>query len=66
MRIYLTGAVGAEHGTPLSRDQLAEEVWNGSPPDRWEVAVRALVSKVRALLAPVVWTPPAPRRWSPA
>jgi DNA-binding SARP family transcriptional activator len=45
--------LAAEHGTPVSRDQLVEEVWNGSPPVGWEVAVRALVSKVRGLLEPV-------------
>jgi hypothetical protein len=29
--------LAAEHGVPVSRDQLAEEVWNGSPPPEWEV-----------------------------
>jgi DNA-binding SARP family transcriptional activator len=24
--------LAAEHGTPVSRDQLAEELWNGKPP----------------------------------
>ena len=43
--------LAAEHGTPLSRDQLVEELWNGSPPAGPEVAVRALVSKLRGLLA---------------
>jgi SARP family transcriptional regulator, regulator of embCAB operon len=45
--------LAAEHGTPLSRDQLVEELWNGSPPAGPEVAVRALVSKLRGLLEPV-------------
>jgi DNA-binding SARP family transcriptional activator len=45
--------LAAEHGTPVSRDQLVEEVWNGSPPVGWQVAVRALISKVRGLLEPV-------------
>jgi DNA-binding SARP family transcriptional activator len=45
--------LAAGHGTPLARDQLAEEVWNGCPPASWDVAVRALVSKLRGLLEPV-------------
>jgi Transcriptional regulatory protein, C terminal len=49
--------LAADHGTPVSRDQLAEEVWRGSPPVGWEVAVRALVSKVRNLLEPVAGCP---------
>jgi SARP family transcriptional regulator, regulator of embCAB operon len=36
--------LAAEHGRPLARDRLAEELWNGEPPAGWEVAVRALVS----------------------
>jgi DNA-binding SARP family transcriptional activator len=55
--------LAAEHGTTVSRDQLAEEVWDGSPPVGWEVAVRALVSKVRGLLEPVAGCPG--RRSSP-
>jgi DNA-binding SARP family transcriptional activator len=42
--------LAAEHRTPLSRDQLAEEIWNGRPPLEWEVALRALISR-RPLLA---------------
>jgi DNA-binding SARP family transcriptional activator len=49
--------LAAEHGTPVSRDQLAEEIWKGNPPVGWEVAVRALVSKVRGLLEPVARRP---------
>src|SRR4029453_15337340 len=49
--------LAAEHGTPLARDQLAEEVWNGCPPPRWDVAVRALVSKLRGLLEPLAGRP---------
>jgi hypothetical protein len=32
--------LAAEHRTLLSRDQLAEEIWNGRPPIEWEVALR--------------------------
>ena len=49
--------LAAEHGRPLSRDRLAEELWNGEPPAGWEVAVRALVSKLRGLLEPVTGRP---------
>jgi len=49
--------LAAEHGSPVSRDQLVEEVWDGSPPVGWEVAVRALVSKIRSLLKPVAGRP---------
>ena len=49
--------LAAEHGTPVSRDRLVEEVWDESPPVGWEVAVRALVSKVRGLLEPVAGRP---------
>jgi DNA-binding SARP family transcriptional activator len=49
--------LAADHGTPVSRDLLAEEIWRGNPPVGWEVAVRALVSKVRSLLEPVARRP---------
>jgi DNA-binding SARP family transcriptional activator len=49
--------LAAEHGVPVSRDRLVEEVWDASPPVGWEVAVRALVSKVRGLLEPVAGRP---------
>src|SRR5918993_626624 len=49
--------LAAEHGRPLSRDRLAEELWNGEPPAGWEVAVRALASKLRGLLEPVTGRP---------
>jgi DNA-binding SARP family transcriptional activator len=38
---------------PLSRDQLAELVWDGAPPARWTSALHALISKLRALLTAI-------------
>ena len=40
----------AERDRPLSRDEVAEELWPGDPPPVWEKAVMALVSKLRAVL----------------
>lgn len=37
----------------LARDELAEIVWNGAPPERWSGALNAIISKVRALLGGV-------------
>lgn len=39
----------AEH-RPVSRDELAEELWPGDPPPAWEKAIMAIVSKLRAAL----------------
>ncbi len=38
-------------GFPVSREELAEELWPGDLPIAWETALRAIVSKVRAVLA---------------
>jgi DNA-binding SARP family transcriptional activator len=38
------------HGRPIHRDELAEAVWGGAHPPAWEVALSALVSKLRVLL----------------
>jgi DNA-binding SARP family transcriptional activator len=35
---------------PISREALADAVWDGSTPPAWETALRAIVSKLRALL----------------
>lgn len=37
-------------GLPISREELAEELWPGELPVAWETALRAIVSKVRAAL----------------
>jgi SARP family transcriptional regulator, regulator of embCAB operon len=40
----------SERVRSVSRDELAELLWPGVPPAAWEVAISALVSKLRALL----------------
>ncbi len=42
--------LAAERDRALSREELADELWSGSPPQAWEVALRALVSKLRGAL----------------
>lgn len=47
----LTLAVLAwERERAVSVDELAEIVWDGGPPNAWQTALRALVSKLRAVL----------------
>ena len=40
-----------EHRRPVSRDELAEELWPDELPTSWDLAVRSVVSKVRAAIA---------------
>jgi DNA-binding SARP family transcriptional activator len=40
-----------EHRRPLSRDQLADELWPDRLPRSFQTALRAIVSKIRAALA---------------
>lgn len=42
-----------EHGRPVGREELAEELWPDELPDAWDVTLRALISKTRAALAPL-------------
>lgn len=44
---YLVG----ERDRPVLRDELAEVLWPGIQPRAWEVALSAVVSKLRSLLA---------------
>jgi SARP family transcriptional regulator, regulator of embCAB operon len=39
-----------ERQRPVTRDELAEELWPAEPPPSWEKAVMALISKLRAVL----------------
>lgn len=39
-----------EHCRPVSRDEIAIELWGDSPPRAWETSIRALISKLRGLL----------------
>ena len=43
--------LAVEHRRPLSRDQLADELWPDRLPRSFQTALRAIVSKVRAALA---------------
>lgn len=45
---HLLGFLAAEHARPLSRDELASEIWPTSLPLAWESSLKAIVSKVRA------------------
>lgn len=36
---------------PIPRDTLAEIVWDGRPPSKWDGALSAIVSRIRALLS---------------
>jgi DNA-binding SARP family transcriptional activator len=40
----------AERDRPVTRDELAEELWLDTPPAAWEKAVMAVISKLRAAL----------------
>lgn len=40
----------AERTRPVSRDELAEELWGEEPPAAWDKAVTVLISKLRAAL----------------
>jgi DNA-binding SARP family transcriptional activator len=47
----LTLAVlGWERERPVPLEELADVVWEGAPPDAWQTALRALVSKLRGAL----------------
>jgi DNA-binding SARP family transcriptional activator len=40
----------AEHGRPVSVDELADELWPDALPPAWDTALRAIVSKLRGVL----------------
>lgn len=48
---HLLGFLAAEHARPLSREELASEVWPVSLPPAWESSLKAIISKVRAALS---------------
>lgn len=45
--------LAAEHGRAVSREEIAEELWPGDLPRAWDVALRALMSKLRTALGEV-------------
>jgi DNA-binding SARP family transcriptional activator len=42
-----------EHRRPVGRDELAEELWPGEVPRSYEVSVKVIISKIRAVLREV-------------
>jgi len=42
--------LAAERERAVSKEELADELWNGEPPKAWEVALRAILSKLRGVL----------------
>jgi SARP family transcriptional regulator, regulator of embCAB operon len=57
--MVLFAMLAAEHGTPIARELLAEELWAETPPVSWESSIRMLVSKLRAALRPLRQPSPA-------
>ena len=47
---HLLGFLIAEHARPLSRDELADELWPTALPAAWENSLKSLISKIRAAL----------------
>jgi DNA-binding SARP family transcriptional activator len=45
---------------PVARDEIAQAVWGDDTPDAWDVALNALVSRLRAALRPFGRTARAP------
>jgi DNA-binding SARP family transcriptional activator len=43
---------------PVPRDEMAEAVWGDDTPDAWDVALNALVSRLRAALRPLARVAP--------
>ena len=48
---HLLGFLAAEHARPLSRDELAAELWPEQLPAAWENSLKSLISKIRAALS---------------
>lgn len=47
----LLGMLAVEHDRPLSREEIADELWPGALPRSWQTALPAIVSKLRAALS---------------
>jgi SARP family transcriptional regulator, regulator of embCAB operon len=47
----LLGMLAVEHDRPLSREEIADELWAEGLPRSWETALPAVVSKLRAALS---------------
>jgi hypothetical protein len=51
--------LAVEHRHPISRDQIADELWPDQLPVSWQTALRAIISKVRSSLANAGINPPS-------
>ena len=47
---HLLAMLAAEHNRPVGNDELADEIWEGSPPAAWTTSLKALVSRTRAAI----------------
>jgi DNA-binding SARP family transcriptional activator len=47
--------LAAEHARAISRDELADVLWPHDLPAAWEVALRAVISKLRTVLRGAGW-----------
>ena len=47
---HLLAFLAAEHRRSVGHDELAEELWDGSPPRAWATSLKALASRIRASL----------------
>ena len=47
----LVAMLAIEHRRPVSREELAGELWADDPPPSWDLAVRSLISKTRTAIA---------------
>jgi DNA-binding SARP family transcriptional activator len=48
---HLIAFLAAEHVRAVGHDELAEELWQGSPPRAWTTSLKALVSRIRAAMS---------------
>jgi DNA-binding SARP family transcriptional activator len=47
---HLLAMLAAEHTRAIGNDELAEEIWHGAPPAAWAASLKALVSRIRAVV----------------
>jgi DNA-binding SARP family transcriptional activator len=43
--------LAAEHTRAIAHDEIAEEIWRGTPPPAWASSLKALLSRTRSALA---------------
>jgi DNA-binding SARP family transcriptional activator len=47
---HLLAFLAAEHGRAIGHEELAEELWDGSPPAAWPRSLKALASRIRGAI----------------